>query len=129
MFEKIIDSTKDKLKKYLNYVLLFLTFLLVVSLIRNVLRINRANQEILEAEKRVDEVIMENKELRTKAEELRSSEYQEQQLRDKLGLAKEEEIILVLPDDEVLRKLAPRRTEEEDILPDPNWKRWLKLFY
>ena len=129
MFEKLIDSTKDKLKKYLNYILLFLAFLFIVSLIRNILRINRANKEILRAEERVDESIAENNELKVKVEELRSPEFQEVQLRDKLDLAKEGEIVVVLPDEEILRKLAPKRIEEENILPDPNWKRWMNLFF
>ncbi len=128
MFEKIISSAKDKFKDYLNYILLFLAFLFIVSLIRNVLRINQANKEILEAEERVDEAIAENNELKAKVEELRSSEFQEVQLRDKLDLAKEGEIVVVLPDEEILRKLAPKRIEEENILPDPNWKRWAQLF-
>ncbi len=129
MFEKIIGSAKDKLKDYLNYILLFLAFLFIVSLIRNILRINQANKEILEAEKIVDEAIAENNELKVKVEELRSPEFQEVQLRDKLDLAKEGEIVVVLPDEEILRKLAPKRIEEENILPDPTWRRWLKLFY
>ncbi len=129
MFEKIIGSAKDKLKDYLNYILLFLAFLFIVSLIRNILRINQANKEILEAEERVDKAIAENNELKAKVEKLRSSEFQEAQLRDKLDLAKEGEIVVVLPDEEILRKLAPKRIKEENILPDPTWRRWLKLFY
>lgn len=129
MFEKLIDSAKDKLKDYLNYILLFLAFLFIVSLIRNILRINQANKEILKAEERVDEAIAENNELNVKVEELRSPEFQEVQLRDKLDLAKEGEVVVVLPDEEILRKLAPKRIEEENILPDPNWKRWMNLFF
>jgi cell division protein FtsB len=129
MFEKIIGSAKDKLKDYLNYIFLFLAFLFIVSLIRNILKINQANKEILEAEERVDEAIAENNELKAKVEGLRSPEFQEMQLRDKLNLAKEGEIVVVLPDEEILRKLAPKRIEEESILPDPTWRRWLKLFY
>ncbi len=129
MFEKLIGSAKNKLKDYLNYILLFLAFLFIVSSIRNILRINQANKEILEAEERVDEAIAENNELKAKVKELRSPEFQEVQLRDKLNLAKEGEIVVVLPDEEILRKLAPKRIEEENILPDPTWKRWLKLFY
>ncbi len=129
MFEKLIGSAKNKLKDYLNYILLFLAFLFIVSSIRNILRINQASKEILEAEERVDEAIAENNELKAKVKELRSPEFQEVQLRDKLNLAKEGEIVVVLPDEEILRKLAPKRIEEENILPDPTWKRWLKLFY
>ncbi len=43
-------------------------------------------------------------------------------------MAKEGEIIIVLPDEEILGTLAPNLEEEEEALPDPNWKKWLKLF-
>ena len=61
--------------------------------------------------------------------EVKGEEYIEKQLRDNLGLAKEGEIVVVLPDEEILRKIAPSVPEEEDILPDPTWKKWLKLFF
>ncbi len=128
MLEKIIDLAKDKLKGYLNYLILFIAILLIVSLVRNILRINRAGQEVSEAEERVERMKKENEELKARVESLKSEEYKEAQLRDKLGLTKEGEIILVLPDEETLRKLAPNRPEEEDTLPDPNWKKWFSLF-
>ncbi|MDP3994252.1 MAG: hypothetical protein Q8P91_00270, partial [bacterium] len=60
--------------------------------------------------------------------EAKKQEYIEKQLRDKLGLSKEGETIVVLPDADTLRKLVPPIPGEEEILPDPNWKKWLKLF-
>ena len=43
-------------------------------------------------------------------------------------MAKEGEIVVILPDEHILRKLAPDREIEEEVLPDPNWKKWMKLF-
>lgn len=102
--------------------------LLLVSLVRNILRINRVNQSIKEEEEKVEKIRQENEELEAKLQILRSDEYKEKQLRDKLGLAKEGELIVVLPDDDVLRNLAPKHVEEEESLPDPNWKKWAHLF-
>ena len=95
---------------------------------RNVLRIRNVNDTIAEEEAVVADLRKENEELKKELQILGSEEYKERQLRDKLGLAKEGELIVVLPDDETLRKLAPKILEEEDSLPDPNWKKWMHLF-
>jgi len=95
---------------------------------RNILRIRNVNDTIAEEEAVVADLWKENEELKKELQILGSEEYKERQLRDKLGLAKEGELIVVLPDDETLRKLAPKSLEEEDSLPDPNWKKWMHLF-
>ena len=103
--------------------------MLLASLARNILRGRRAFERIRVAEERVEKLDQENQDFNEKIEFLRSDEYTESQFRDKLGLAKEGEIVVVLPYDEILRKLAPKRVEEEQTLPDPNWKKWYKLFF
>lgn len=128
MSKKFKETTKDKLKGYLRLILIFISILLAVSLARNVVRISKVNQKIKEARLRVEKLKRENEKLEAKLESVKTEEFVEKQLRDKLGLAKEGETIVVLPDEEILRKLAPRQEEEEDVLPDPNWKRWLHLF-
>ena len=128
MRKNLLSLAKDKLHKYLSYLLIFISILLMVSLVRNIVKINNVNQSIKEEEEKVEKIREENEELEAKLEILRSDEYQEKQLRDKLGLAKEGELIVVLPEDEVLRTLAPKHVEEEETLPDPNWKKWAHLF-
>ena len=129
MLELLLNSAKDKLRKYASYFLVAVLILLIISLARNILRINRAGEKIIEEEDKVESLRLENEELKVRLEELKSEEYKEKQLRDNLGLAKEGEIIVVLPEEEILRKLAPKVQVEEENLPDPNWKKWLKLFY
>ncbi len=71
----------------------------------------------------------ENEELQKRLTETQSPVYIERELRDKLGLAKRGEVVVVLPDAEILKRLAPKSSEEEDFLPDPTWKKWAKLFF
>lgn len=117
------------LGKYKNYVLLVVLVLLGLTLYRNIGRIRKSNEKIEETRQRVEELKGKNEELRQQLEVVESDLFVEKQLRDKLGLAKEGEIVVVLPDDETLRKLAPKYEEEEAAIPDPNWKKWLNLFY
>lgn len=123
------DKVKAKLRSYYIYVGLFLGFLFLLSLIRNISKIADAEKRISKAQERVEKLRKENKETERRLAEVKGEEYIEKQLRDKLGLAKEGEIVVVLPDEETLRKIAPGIAEEEDVLPDPTWKKWLKLFY
>lgn len=125
---KVIERLKDKLKTYSNYLLIFIFLLMSVSLIRNILRVVESNKRIEKVQDRVEKLKKENEELEEKLAVTKSEGFIEKQLRDKLGLAKEGEIIIVLPDEEILGTLAPNLEEEEETLPDPNWKKWLKLF-
>ncbi len=128
MFEKFTEKLKEKLKVYSNYLLIFLFLLMSVSLIRNILRVVESNKRIEKAQDRVEKLKKENEELEENLAITKSEEFIEKQLRDKLGLAKEGEIVIVLPDEKILETLAPSLEEEEETLPDPNWKKWLKLF-
>ncbi|TEU01888.1 hypothetical protein E3I18_02005 [Candidatus Woesebacteria bacterium] len=129
MFEKFTEKLKEKLGVYSNYLLIFIFLLMLVSLIRNVLRVVESNKRIGKAQDQVEKLKKENEELEEKLAVTRSEGYIEKQLRDKLGLAKEGEIVIVLPDEKILETLAPSLEEEEETLPDPNWKKWLKIFY
>lgn len=84
--------------------------------------------QVERAEENLEKVAQENRDLETKLKEVKDDVYIEKQLRDKLGYAKEGEIVVVLPDEAILRKLAPPERREEETLPDPNWKKWMKVF-
>lgn len=129
MFEKFIEKLKEKLRVYSNYLLIFIFLLMFVSLIRNILRVVESNKRIEKAQDQVERLKKENEELEEKLAVTKSEGYIEKQLRDKLGLAKEGEIVIVLPDEKILETLAPKLEEEGETLPDPNWKKWLKIFY
>lgn len=122
------QALKDKLKGYTRLIALVLTFLLIVSLVRNIKKTLEAEGRIEKKQERVEELKAENEELKRRLESVTSDEFIERQLREKLGLVKEDEIIVVLPDEETLRALIPEPQEEEDTLPKPNWQKWLALF-
>jgi len=123
-----LDSLKSKLRKLSGYLLLFLAIIAAISLARSIIKIKQVNSKIIEKEEDVKKLSEENEELKRRLAIAKSSEFLEKQLRDKLGMSREGEIVLILPDDEILRKLAPKHVEEEETLPDPNWKKWAHLF-
>ena len=124
MFERV----KEKIRNYLGYLIIFLFLLMAISLIRNILRISQAKGRVETAEERVSQLKEENERLQKELKNIESEAYVEFQAREKLGLAGEGEIVVVLPDEEVLRKIAPKIYKEEETLPDPTWKKWIHLF-
>lgn len=117
------------LKKAFKWALLFLIFILVFSLVKNVLKAKDAAFKIAESKRKVEELKKENDELGKKIDSVESAFFLEKQARDKLGLAKEGEMVIILPDAETLKKAFPNKEEAKEDLPLPNWKKWLKLFY
>lgn len=115
-------------RRFRLYLLIFFCFLFGLSLIRNINRINEAKKRVDRTKEKLEKLAQENKRLEEELRKIQKDEFVEKQLRDKLGLAKEGEIVMVLPDTETLKKLVSQIPEEEETLPDPVWKRWMRLF-
>jgi cell division protein FtsB len=126
--DKIKQIIKNKLKVYRNYLIILVIIVLSMSIFRNISRMRKSDERIKQAQERVEELKERKTELEIQLEEVQSDFYTEKQLRDNLGLIKEGETIVILPEEDIVRKLAPKFEEEEDSLPDPNWRKWAKLF-
>lgn len=110
-------------------VFLGLVFILVLaSISRGVLRMVASQNRVGEAEVHLAELKADQEKLKSELEAIQSGFNKERLARDKLGLAKEGEIVIVLPEEGVLRRLSPRRlTEEKTESLSPNWKKWWEL--
>lgn len=117
-----------KFRNYLNYIVIFLCFSLMFSFIQSLQRVRSAKLRVSNLQNRVAELESRKYQLEAQVNETKSEKYVEEQLRTKLGLAKENEIVIVLPEDDVIRKFAPKTEIYKEELPDPNWKKWLNLF-
>lgn len=120
---------KNKLKKIINLGIIFTSFILGYSLLQNIYQTSQASERLEIAYQKLENAKSKKIDLQQQLQEVKSNQYLETQARDKLGLAKKGEIVLVLPDDDILRKLSPRKIKEDQAkLPSPNWKLWLELF-
>jgi cell division protein FtsB len=108
---------------------LLLAVILCFSLLQNIIRMRRANERLEKARSTLSNLTEEQQLLEQQLKIIKSDDYLEKQARDKLGLAYEGEIVLVLPAEDILKSLSPRKARaEEPSLPDPNWRQWIKLF-
>ena len=120
-----LSAIVNKISRYLPFLLVVL---LLVTLTKNIVKNLEIQKKITAQKARVEQMQKDNAALAQKLLEVQSQEYIEKQLREKLGLARPGEIVVVLPDTATLEKLAPAVKIDEKSLPDPNWKKWVKLF-
>jgi cell division protein FtsB len=128
MLKILKEKVKNIGRRSVHLFLLIIIFVLVLSVIRNIAHIRKAGMLLSEEEEKVTALREEQKALRERLEKVQSEEFIEIQLRDSLGMTQEGEIVIILPEDKVVRTFAPKYEVEEASLPDPNWKKWAKLF-
>lgn len=102
--------------------------LLFSSLVKSLTRLKYGDSLVKKNEAKLEEIQRENKKLQEKLETVQSSEYLEKQFRDKLGLVKEGEIVIVLPEAGILKPLSPELPNNEKVKPKANWEKWIDLF-
>lgn len=95
----------------------------------SLLKFKQAEEKVEEKRRYIEELKKEKEDLENKLKEINSEAYIEKRLRDDLSMAKEGEIVVVLPEEEIVRSLFIKRdfmSEEEVSLP--NWRKWLVFF-
>lgn len=68
-----------------------------------------------------------NRELKKKLSDVESPQFIEQQARDKLGLGKPGETVVIIPEDKL--KLVMEASSSAKEIRLPNWLGWLKVFW
>lgn len=126
--KKTSVTLKNIPQKVIQYVGFIVLILLIISLIGGISRMRNAGSKVDREKEKVEKLKRENQELLENLETVKSQEFIEKQLRDNLGLAKDGEIVVILPDDAMVKRFAPDIDDEEEVFMEPNWKKWMKAF-
>lgn len=110
--------------KLINLFIIIVGLLLIVNLTRSISQLVKSWEKVDQVKKETVMIQKKNEELKVKLQEAQSREFIEKIARDKLGLAKEGETVVILPvrPPEADSGQAPH----ENI---PNWQKWWKLFF
>lgn len=92
----------------------------IISTLKSGDRLNIATDKLHRLE-------IKNKDLKAKLDEVKDLRFLEEQARDKLGLVKEGETLVIIPQEKIDSILGLSKKIEEIKLP--NWQGWLKLFW
>lgn len=117
------------LKNKLSFVMAVLVFIFLASSLLGVLRSMNLSNKLVESQTTKLEIARnEYEELNQKLEVVQSSEYLEKELREKLGLARPGEIIVILPEIEKVKKMSPNLPVKRKNPARPNYQKWIDLF-
>lgn len=113
--------------RFLFWFLVILLIVLVASFLNSYKKMRSSLDKIESEKKKIENLEAKNAEVKRKLEAIESGEYIERQIRDKLGLSKEGEIVVILPPEEKLRSLYIEPVLEKETPEKPNWEKWVEL--
>lgn len=114
--------------RFILGLILLLGLYLIVSFSRDLWVLTKKENEISQSQLKLEKLRWENEKLRKELEYVHSEAFIEKEAREKLGLTREGETVLMLPENlkEWLGISQPQISGDGNL---PNWKRWLKIFF
>jgi cell division protein FtsB len=131
MNRKIVRNNQNTAKYYpiAGIFAVVVLILLLITIYRTYGQFNKGMQIVEKSKQEVELLKKEKEELELKVAKTDDPHFADQLLRDKLGMAKEGEIVVVLPPADELAKLAPVYGEKQEIVEIPNWEKWVRVFF
>jgi cell division protein FtsB len=113
-------------KKLISSLIIIFGLYLIVSLSREIFDLIQKEKIIDQEQLKLEQLEVETQILREQLGYVQSEEFVEKEAREKLGMTKEGETVVILPEDfEAMVEQSRGAIEPEEI---PNWKQWLGLF-
>lgn len=113
--------------RVIRLVIIGVSAILVVNLSRSIWDLWRRRDILYERQVVLDRLKNENKRLKDELTYSESPLFIEQEARNRLGLGKEGETVVIMPN--VQYPISNIQTKEEKEGNPPNWKRWWRLFF
>ncbi len=121
-------------RRVIRLIIIAVSAVLVVNLSRSIWDLWRRRDILGERQAVLERLQEENKRLQTELEEAQSQEFIEKEARNRLGLAREGEEVILMPNlpagkagDEF--QMSNGKTETTVAENLPKWKRWWRLFF
>ena len=117
------------INKSLAFFVLLISFILIINLSRDIWRLIKAGERLVQAEKKLEQVKEENQDLKKTKDFYQSDAFLEKQIRNKLQMAKPGEKIVVLPE-RLQEGSGEEEVKEGEKVNEEmaNWEKWLALF-
>lgn len=112
--------------KWFQVSIFFVSVLLVISFCRGIYHLLRSSSRLEASALKLQKLEDENDRLKQERKRRESSDFIEEEARNKLNMAKPGETIVILP--KSLQGVVDQKTvpTAEEL---PNWKRWVSLFF
>lgn len=114
------------IKKAILGGIILLALLIAYNLLSQITNAVKSSDRLSEAVERVYRLEVENRQLKTKLAQIQSAQFIEEQARNKLGLSKVGETIVIIPDEKLRQVLGATQSTQPRL---PNWLGWWKMFF
>ena len=114
-------------KKISIGVVLLIALVIAYNLVIAISQAVRSGDRLSEASEVLYRLQIKNKELKKRLTEITSPEKKKKEARDKLGLSKKGETIVIIP--EKTLKMVLGASNSAQLVRFPNWLGWLKVFF
>lgn len=114
-------------KKITFTVLILISLIIAYNLIHQISDALRSGDRLNQEVSNLSDLQAKNSELKNKISEVNSDIFIEEQARNKLGLGKKGETVVIIPDNKIKQVLGASESAQEVRLP--NWLGWWKVFF
>ena len=114
------------IKKLSLGLIIFVSLIVAYNLINQIIEATKSGERLSSAADEVYKLEIKNKTLKEKLSQIKSPEFIEQEVRNKLGFAKTGETVVVIPEEKLKMVLG---TGSSAVVRLPNWLGWLKVFF
>ena len=115
------------IKKLVLVAIILVGLIVGYNLVSQILEAAKSGEHLSEALDAVYQLEIKNKELKKRLEKIQSAEVIEEGARDRLGLAKPGETIVIIPEEKIKQILGA--SSSATIIRWPNWLGWWKVFF
>lgn len=114
------------IKKIILGIAILVASLIAYNLINQISDATKSSERLSQEADNLAQLQAQNKQLKEKLSQIQSDEFIEEQARNKLGLAKAGETVVIIPEERLKEVLG---TTESAQIRLPNWLGWWRLFF
>lgn len=115
------------IKKFGLIITTIIALIFVYNLLNQITSTLKSGDRLSVETEKLHQLEIKNRQLTQKLFEVKTPEFLERQARDKLGLTKEDETLIIIPDEKIQSVMQAQIQKQEEKLP--NWQGWLRLFW
>lgn len=114
-------------KKLIYLILAVIAIVIAYNLIKQITSALKSNENLQQVVDDLNKIEIQNKELKKRLSQIKLPEFIEKEARNKLGLVKEGETLVIIPQAKIEQLLNLNKKKEDIRLPNPLG--WLKVFF
>lgn len=114
------------IKKIALILIILVVLIVTYNLITQIIAFTKSGERLFQAADVVYKLELKNKQLKDNLSKIQTPAFIEEEARDKLGLAKPGETLVVIPEEKLKSVLGASLSAQIRL---PNWLGWLKVFF